>query len=178
MIDILATITHVTGYDENDEPVIEKLDGFHVNSTVEIDGWADYRVIPETPERVFGGVDTYFYCFADKAAFEAAADAAADVVVSDFEGVISYGLSPELTARVPKFVTMRQCRLQLLADGKLADVEANLSAIEGNEGEAARIEWATADTVQRNHYLIESIGSALGMKKREVDSLFRLATLL
>lgn len=40
--------------------------GWHVNTTVPVAGWEAYRVTPETPRRVFGGHETFYYSFASK----------------------------------------------------------------------------------------------------------------
>lgn len=40
------------GLDENDEPTFKA--GWHVNASVEVDGWEAMRVHPAQPMRVFG----------------------------------------------------------------------------------------------------------------------------
>lgn len=77
---------------------------------------------------------------------------------------------------VPTVVTMRQARLALLQSGLLANVNAALDAMGGVEGEAARIEWEYATTVERNSALVVGLAGALGMTEQQMDDLFMLAS--
>ena len=84
----------------------------------------------------------------------------------------------EMRARVPRSITMRQCRLQLLAIGKLADVDVAIAALPEPEKSAAQIEWEYAATVERNSPLISQLGPALGLDDAQLDALFRQAVTL
>lgn len=48
------------------------LPGWHVIASGAVKGWGAFRVQPETPPRVFAGVPTFFYTFADEAECNAA----------------------------------------------------------------------------------------------------------
>ena len=73
---------------------------------------------------------------------------------------------------VPKIVTMRQARLALLAAGLLAGVNAAVAAMPGAEGDAARIEWEFAATVDRDSPLVQGLTAALGLSEAQLDGLF------
>lgn len=77
---------------------------------------------------------------------------------------------------VPSSITMRQCRLQLLAIGKLTDVDAAIAAMPSPQKEAAQIEWEYAATVERNAPLTASLGQALGLTEQQLDDLFIAAS--
>ena len=74
----------------------------------------------------------------------------------------------------PESVTMRQCRLQLLALGKLADVEAAMS----QAPEAEKIEWEYATAVRRDNPIVASLMALLGADAQATDDFFRAASLL
>ncbi len=60
---------------------------------------------------------------------------------------------------------MRQARLALLQLNKLGEIESVIAGL----GEAARIEWEYAQTVERQHPLLAMFPAA------EVDAFFTLA---
>lgn len=60
-LDIIGKMYNVTGDPEN--PTVTELEGWHVNSTEQIDGLEQYAVTPTVPKQVFAGVDTYCYRF-------------------------------------------------------------------------------------------------------------------
>lgn len=72
-------------------------------------------------------------------------------------------------------VTMRQARLALLGAGKLPAVNAAIAAMQGAQGEAARIEWEYSQEVQRDRGLVTALGSQMGMTEKELDALFTAA---
>lgn len=72
-------------------------------------------------------------------------------------------------------VSMRQAKLALLAAGKLAAVEAAIEAMDEPERSAARIEWASAGTVERTHPTVALISAAAGLSEAELDELFAAA---
>lgn len=78
--------------------------------------------------------------------------------------------SPKITK-----VTMRQARLALLGAGKLPAVNAAIAAMQGAQGEAARIEWEYSQEVQRDRGLVSALGSQLGMTEEQLDALFTAA---
>lgn len=106
----------------------------------------------------------------------------------DYTGAIHDGLIPindeELgvlrstesapTLRITK-VTMRQARLALLGAGKLPAVNAAIAAMQGAQGEAARIEWEYSQEVQRDRGLVSALSSQLGMTEEQLDALFTAA---
>jgi len=81
MIDVIGTIYATTsvadasieantpaGTDETGELIMNPpvpVEGFHVNSSVIIEAWEQYRVEPKTPSRVFFGGTTVCYNFPD-----------------------------------------------------------------------------------------------------------------
>lgn len=78
--------------------------------------------------------------------------------------------SPKITK-----VTMRQARLALLGAGKLPAVNAAIAAMQGAQGEAARIEWEYSQEVQRDRGLVSALSSQLGMTEEQLDALFTAA---
>lgn len=54
---------------EPETPTVIELDGFHVNSTDEVQEWQQFKVEPSTPRHTFFGVPTHFYRFADESEF-------------------------------------------------------------------------------------------------------------
>lgn len=76
---------------------------------------------------------------------------------------------------IPSRVTMRQARLALLGEGLLAQVDAAVASVPGAAGDAARIEWEYALSVERNSPLVASLTSALGLTAEQLDALFTTA---
>lgn len=87
---------------------------------------------------------------------------------------------PEPTGvATPLSITMRQCRLQLLAAGKLALVQPAIDAMPEPQRSAANIEWEYGTTVQRNSPLIEQLAPVLGWDTPEaINEQFMAASLL
>jgi hypothetical protein len=79
---------------------------------------------------------------------------------------------------VPDTVTMRQARLALLGAGLLSQVDTALNALPSPQKEAALIEWEYALDVRRDHRLILSLKSALGLTDEDLDNLFITAATL
>ena len=88
----------------------------------------------------------------------------------DAGNVLQDAQSPKITK-----VTMRQARLALLGAGKLPSVNAAIAAMQGAQGEAARIEWEYSQEVQRDRGLVTALGSQLGMTEEQLDALFTAA---
>lgn len=61
-LDIIGTLYRQEVHG-NDEVVFTPLDGYHVNSTYNIEGLEKWIVTPNSPSQIFFGVKTYFYCF-------------------------------------------------------------------------------------------------------------------
>jgi hypothetical protein len=73
---------------------------------------------------------------------------------------------------VPQEVPMLNARLALIDDGHLAAVEAYADAMPGIEGEKARAFLKHAQTVRRDHYLVEVMRVLRELTHAQVDSLF------
>lgn len=81
-------------------------------------------------------------------------------------------------AAVPASVTMRQARIALSRAGVLKAAEEAIAAMPGQPGEEARIEWAFAAELRRDHPLVTNLGDTLGLGAAAVDDLFRSAASL
>ena len=106
----------------------------------------------------------------------------ADVTNADYKSYLDWvdgGNTPQeadsqVSPRITH-VTMRQARLALLGAGKLSTVNAAIAAMQGAQGEAARIEWEYSQEVQRDRGLVTALGSQMGMTEKELDALFTAA---
>ncbi len=82
------------------------------------------------------------------------------------------GNNPEpadpIVTPIPTLITMRQARLQLLADGVLDDVSAAVAGM----GAAAQIEWEYASEIQRTNPLVPAMQTILGWDGARVDQYF------
>lgn len=70
MTQVTVTITTQVGVDEDDNPILEVVDGYHVDSLAPIEGADDFLTTPATPQHGFLGVplgDVYRYKFNDEA---------------------------------------------------------------------------------------------------------------
>lgn len=76
----------------------------------------------------------------------------------------------------PTRVTMRQARLALLGAGLLPQVDAAVAAIPDAAGDAARIEWEYALSVERDSPLVSSLSEVLGLTSEQLDNLFTVAS--
>lgn len=74
-------------------------------------------------------------------------------------------------------LSRRQLRLGLLANGiTTADVEVAIAATpDAMERAVAEIEWADASTYERDHHLIEQVGTALGLSPEQIDTMWETA---
>lgn len=68
-LDTIGTLYDVDLSDP-ENPISTPLDGFHVNTDHPIEGAEQYRVVPNSPSRVFAGADTLFYSFPDEDTFK------------------------------------------------------------------------------------------------------------
>lgn len=77
-MDIIGTMYAPTGEFFTDEegntsPVSAPVAGYHINTPEPVEAWADNKVTPNSPSRVYAGHETFFYVFADEAEFKAKA---------------------------------------------------------------------------------------------------------
>lgn len=79
---------------------------------------------------------------------------------------------------IPTRVTMRQARLALHSSGVLQIVNEIVASIPGSAGEAARIEWEYALTVDRDSALVANLATQIPLSEAELDALFLLASTL
>lgn len=100
----------------------------------------------------------------------------------DFLEWVDAGGMPALPAEAPlaapTTVTMRQARLALLGAGALGAVTAAIDALQGQQGDAARIEWEFAATVERDSPIVAMLASAVGLDDAALDDLFTAAAAL
>jgi hypothetical protein len=85
-----------------------------------------------------------------------------------------------MTVAVPKVqtVTMRQARLALLQAGYYAVVNNAIATMPGAAGDAARIEWDYASTVERGSSITAAMAAMLALNEEEMDTLFSTAATL
>lgn len=82
-------------------------------------------------------------------------------------------VEPEVVVVIPTSITMRQCRLYLLNQNLLDDVENIVS-----QNRAWQIEWEYANEVLRTNQLITAMQSSLNLTDEQVDSMFLEASKL
>ncbi|MBB3947052.1 hypothetical protein GGQ73_003016 [Rhizobium skierniewicense] len=85
--------------------------------------------------------------------------------------------SPEPTPLLP--VTKRQLRLTLVREGiSIGGIEALIASMpDGLEKEEAQIEWADAQTFDRNHPTLLMVAGALELSPEKVDEMWLKAML-
>lgn len=81
-------------------------------------------------------------------------------------------------ALIPRSVSMRQARLALMGAGLLQAVNDAVAAMPGVEGDAARIEWEYALSVERNSPLVSGLSASLELTAEQLDALFTAAAVL
>lgn len=83
---------------------------------------------------------------------------------------------------VPSQVTRAQLKMWLLANGKLAAVEAIFAEqpvfMTEEQWQAAKIQWEDAQNFERANPLIDQLGAVLSMNSAAIDQAFREAALL
>ncbi len=72
---------------------------------------------------------------------------------------------------VPEAVDMRQACLKLLAEGRLADLEAFIAT----QDAYVQIEWLRAKELRRDHPLVGIMGFSWGLTSDQMDQWFREA---
>ncbi len=78
----------------------------------------------------------------------------------------------------PQVVDMAQARLALIAADLYHPVQDALAAMQGKEGDMARVEWEYRTTVRRDSPLLVSLASALKLDDAKLDALFIAASKL
>ena len=97
----------------------------------------------------------------------------AQAVAGDFGPVAEYVAPSPVQLTTPASVTMRQCRLQLLATGKLNLVAAAIASLPSPQKEEAEIEWEYGAVVWRSSSLIAMLAPVLGWNTaEEIDAQF------
>lgn len=81
---------------------------------------------------------------------------------------------------VPASVSPRQLRIWLVTHGvSLESVAAAIAAIpDDTQRQIAQIEWEFSPYYERNHQMLQSIASSLGLTEAQVDDAFREAALI
>ena len=77
-------------------------------------------------------------------------------------------IMPIIVPYIPQSVTMRQCRLQLLADGHLDDISTAIATM----GAAAQIEWEYGTSVERVSPIATALQVLLNWGDARVDAFF------
>lgn len=73
---------------------------------------------------------------------------------------------------VPKQCSMYAARTILYKEGLLKLVEDVIAAMTGEDGDLARIKWASALTVRRDDDLVTQVIPQLGKSEAEIDAMF------
>lgn len=81
---------------------------------------------------------------------------------------------PPAPVPVPHGITPRQCRLQLLTEGLLDEVEAAIDTMP----QAAKIEWEYALEIKRSYGFVIAMQALLGKDDSEMDTFFTEAAKL
>ena len=89
--------------------------------------------------------------------------------------IAEYEADKLATKREGMVVSMRQCRLALLADGTLDNVDLAIASLPEPDKSAAQVEWEYAATVQRISPFVASLGMAIGYDDSKMDALFETA---
>lgn len=106
-------------------------------------------------------------------------DAIAEPVDFDILKLDQYRMvNGALVIPAPSKCDMRQARLALLGAGLLTAVNDAIAIMPGIEGEAARIEWEFASSVERASPLVDGMVAALGLTEAQLDALFIAAVAL
>lgn len=92
--------------------------------------------------------------------------------------IVACGPTPQPT--VPANVSARQIRLWLISNNiSLAQIDTLINAIEDPmQREYAKVEWEFAPYIERNHPLVATFASALGLTEEQIDAGFITASTL
>ena len=100
-------------------------------------------------------------------------------LVDDPDYVPPVELAPVTPSAHAEKITMRQCRLQLLATGMLDNVDAAIAAIPNAEdAKRARIEWEYSSEVVKSSDWVKTLAAALHMTDEQLTDMFDRAALL
>ena len=86
-------------------------------------------------------------------------------------GVTMLGTAPGPVVEV----SMMKARMALRQAGLLASVQAAVDAMEGAEGDDARIAWEYAMTVRIDHPFVLALKPAVGITDEEMQAIFDAA---
>lgn len=80
---------------------------------------------------------------------------------------------------VPTQVTAKQLNLALLGAGvSLSNIDAIINQMTEPQKSYAKVSWEKATIFERNHPMINALGSALGLTMEQIDTLFVQASKL
>ena len=105
------------------------------------------------------------------------------LIIKDYQGQVEEGWDwngstftapPEPEVVAPQSISMRQCRLQLLADGLLQTVEDQIAVMD----DTSKITWEYATVVERNDPLTGVFKIILGLTDEQMDTMFMSASAL
>jgi hypothetical protein len=99
-------------------------------------------------------------------------------VLGNYEVVLGAPEPPAAQPAVPEAVPMLNARMAMYDAGWLTPWENALAAMSGEDGDRARIKWATALTVRRDDPLVAIGIATLGKTDVEADELFVAAAAL
>lgn len=170
MLDIIGTLYDIDNSDP-DSPVSTPLAGYHINATRKIKGADAYLVEPLTPRRVFAGIKTYHYTFADE-------DEVRQVIGYEEEA----GYAPEFEPKpvpVPKSVSSRQGMQQLIIAGLDELVESAIDGIgDVTQRKLTRAWFLRATEWERDNPQFIGLMQELGLTDQQADDHMRAAALL
>lgn len=83
-------------------------------------------------------------------------------------------LSARAVVSVPTSITPRQCRLLLLQQGLLSQVETMIS----QSTDDVRITWEYALEFKRDDPILNQLGTSLGLTEQQIDQFFIAASAL
>lgn len=81
---------------------------------------------------------------------------------------------PPEPEKVPDSVTATQIRLWLVTHGiSLQAIESTIDSIEDSQTrDIVRVQWEYAPYVERKHFMINTLGAALGFSSEQIDNAF------
>lgn len=80
--------------------------------------------------------------------------------------------------QIPTIVSLCQARLALYQSGLLKTVDDTINSMAGEDGDKARIKWASAGMVERSDPLVVYMAGQLNLSSDNLDQLFMLAATL
>ena len=74
---------------------------------------------------------------------------------------------------IPKSITKRQARQQLIINGLYGNIQPMIDSIEDpTERLLTQVFWEDSNTFERNHPTLVELGTALGLTEAELDMMF------